>query len=510
MMLSPVEPAAPHRIPLLAAPSSPRSQNIGLLTCLLAAFTLGGSASLLLEAPIVVLLDHIVCKDYYSAQPSLLATDTNSIFDAQVRCDLEPIKSKVATLLGVKLAMDAIPGLLTAVYFGARADKHGRKPVLILAFTGELFALLWLVMICYFHSTFSIWGIWFSSVFLVFGGGMRVFLSMVYTMLADAFEPMKRNKLLNTLTAIEALISIVAPLAGSWLSKRNIWFPFAVAISLDLLCYPVMLALPETWKPDRVFSSADSSTEASPLLDPADDAITRFETEVEPKRPSGSVHRAVRETINLVTANLELFSNPNLRLCFILFFIRAIALSSNTFIMQHAAGVLDWKLSRTVSLIVVKYGASFLTVALVFPVMTAVVLRSRAVLAQRLHLYMIRGSLVVMALGYLCLAEAGTVFVMMIGILMAAVGTGVDPALRALMISFADKGHNARAFTMITVSELTGTIIGGPIMSQLFSVSIRLGGWFSGLCFMLSSVLIAVMAVITLGFGNVLHRLGAV
>jgi len=499
-MLSPVEPAAPHRIPLLAAPSSPRSQNIGLLTCLLAAFTLGGSASLLLEAPIVVLLDHIVCKDYYSSQPSLLATDTNTIFDAQVQCDLEPIKSKVATLLGVKLAMDAIPGLLTAVYFGARADKHGRKPVLILAFTGELFALLWLVMICYFHSTFSIWGIWFSSAFLLFGGGMRVFLSMVYTMLADAFEPMKRNKLLNTLTAIEALISIIAPLAGSWLSKRNMWFPFAVAISLDLACYPVMLALPETWKPDRVFSSADSSTEASPLL----------ETEIEAKRASGSVHRAVRETIKLVTANLELFSNPNLRLCFILFFIRAIALSSNTFIMQHAAGVLDWKLSRTVSLIVVKYGASFLTVALVFPVMTAVVLRSRAVLAQRLHLYMIRGSLVVMALGYLCLAEAGTVFVMMIGILMAAVGTGVDPALRALMISFADKGHNARAFTMITVSELTGTILGGPIMSQLFSVSIRLGGWFSGLCFLLSSVLIAVMAVITLGFGNVLHRLGAV
>ena len=34
------------------------------------------------------------------------------------------------------------------MYFGARADKHGRKPVLILAFTGEVFALLWLVMIC--------------------------------------------------------------------------------------------------------------------------------------------------------------------------------------------------------------------------------------------------------------------------------------------------------------------------------------------------------------------------
>ena len=79
---------------------------------------------------------------------------------------------------------------------------------------------------------------------------------------------------------------------------------------------------------------------------------------------------------------------------------------------------------------------------------------------------------------------------------MAAVGTGVDPALRALMISFADKGHNARAFTMITVSELTGTIIGGPIMSQLFSVSIRLGGWFSGLCFMLSSVSLSCFRVV--------------
>ena len=40
------------------------------------------------------------------------------------------------------------PGLLIAFAFGLRADKHGRKPVLLLSFTGELLALVWVVTIC--------------------------------------------------------------------------------------------------------------------------------------------------------------------------------------------------------------------------------------------------------------------------------------------------------------------------------------------------------------------------
>lgn len=45
---------------------------------------------------------------------------------------------------------DKWSGLVMAVFFGSRADKHGRKPVLLLSFTGELLALVWVVTICKF------------------------------------------------------------------------------------------------------------------------------------------------------------------------------------------------------------------------------------------------------------------------------------------------------------------------------------------------------------------------
>jgi len=55
-------------------------------------------------------------------------------------------------------------------------------------------------------------------------------------------------------------------------------------------------------------------------------------------------------------------------------------------------------------------------------------------------------------------------------------------------MSFTDKHHNARVFTIVTALEMTGAIIGGPFMAILFSFSLNFKGVLSGLPFLVSSV----------------------
>ena len=67
-------------------------------------FTIGGCASMLLDVPLVQLAEQVVCQEHYQMQPSTLATDAMNDPDPEARCKLAPIQSKVATLIGGKVA----------------------------------------------------------------------------------------------------------------------------------------------------------------------------------------------------------------------------------------------------------------------------------------------------------------------------------------------------------------------------------------------------------------------
>lgn len=217
------------------------------------------------------------------------------------------------------------------------------------------------------------------------------------------------------LTAIVALTSLFAPPVGVWLMKKSIWFPFGLAISLDLACYPFMLALPETWKPDHLSSSPATSREESPLLGEVEEPSPVAESECSLESTHGSVGDGLGKIRNRLSTTFELFLIPNLRLSFIFFFLRAIAVSNTTFIIQYASKKLSWELSETAWLLVIRSGGSFLTTALVLPMLTSYLLGAKGVLPQQLDLRIIRASLVILTLGYLCIAEASNALFLVAG-----------------------------------------------------------------------------------------------
>ena len=62
---------------------------------------------------------------------------------------------------------------------------------------------------------------------------------------------------------------------------------------------------------------------------------------------------------------------------------------------------------------------------------------------------------------------------------------GEEPALQGLATSVIDHAYHARLFTSVAVVEILAKLIGGPLMSELFSIG---HGKSSGICFSVAAV----------------------
>lgn len=63
-------------------------------------------------------------------------------------CKDPAVQDAVNELFGWQLFFDGIPGLVTAMYYGAMADEKGRRPVLMLSLVGQALGAAWILLIC--------------------------------------------------------------------------------------------------------------------------------------------------------------------------------------------------------------------------------------------------------------------------------------------------------------------------------------------------------------------------
>ena len=72
----------------------------------------------MVEVPTIKLFEQAICNRYYSTQQP-----ANPNIDEGL-CKLPTIQNELATLTGLKFTFDALPGLLTALYYGSIADRY--------------------------------------------------------------------------------------------------------------------------------------------------------------------------------------------------------------------------------------------------------------------------------------------------------------------------------------------------------------------------------------------------
>lgn len=77
----------------------------------------------MVEVPTIKLFEQAICNRYYSHQSTHLSLAIPDIDEGL--CKVPAIQNELAALTGLKFTFDALPGLLTALYYGSIADRYG-------------------------------------------------------------------------------------------------------------------------------------------------------------------------------------------------------------------------------------------------------------------------------------------------------------------------------------------------------------------------------------------------
>lgn len=126
--------------------------------------------------------------------------------------------------------------------------------------------------------------------------------------------------------------------------------------------------------------------------------------------------------------------------------------------------------------------------AVLLPALTTLNTRLGYLSTLRLDMWVIQVSLVLGFVGQLLVWSAHVPATMIGGIIIYSLATGLGPALQSISVSFVDKIHTARMFTMFAAVMTCGTMIGNPLMATLFSFGMKLGGEWLGLGYLAAAV----------------------
>ena len=78
----------------------------------------------MVEVPTIKLFEQAICNRYYSNHSTdpVHLRSTPDVHEGL--CKIPAIQKELATLTGLKFTFDALPGLLTALYYGSIADRY--------------------------------------------------------------------------------------------------------------------------------------------------------------------------------------------------------------------------------------------------------------------------------------------------------------------------------------------------------------------------------------------------
>ena len=213
-----------------------------------------------------------------------------------------------------------------------------------------------------------------------------------------------------------AVTSLTGPPVGAWILKNNIWLPFELSFVLYLICYPVLLFLPETLRPQNHAEhvTSEPSNENSPLLN-SDAAPQNYAEHVtsEPSNENSPLLNSDAAPINHSSSTFfSVLASFNIIACLSIFFLRMFAAGASQFLLQYMSKRFSAPLYTFGWVSPLTSGGSIAVNGLLLPVIIQYL--ARCLTPQQINLSIVRASL------FLATASA------------VVIGVGVHPALTVI------------------------------------------------------------------------------
>ncbi|KAL6859686.1 major facilitator superfamily domain-containing protein [Trichoderma novae-zelandiae] len=452
----------------LRRPTVPTQWLLPLLVVNLFVINLGLSIS---DYPSMKLWQDIICKHHLGLTSGELLPE-RECHDRAVQRELNvvDIGSSVSATLG---------SALVALPLGMLSDKLGRVPILALSIVSLFLSEAYTLLICWRWRQVPLRAIWGSGAIMLLGGGRGVAEAMVFTSISDVIPESKRATCFQWVVAAVLSSELFGPLIANHLTEISIWHPLLLELGLIAAGGLVLLLfMPETL-PARnspilvgedtpiISSSIDTNNNNNKTTNTIDNTTTTDTTETT-ETPIKSSQSATKATL------AALFRHPAINLLPGSILAMPAVTSQYGIVMRIMPIQFDWPLSRASLLFSLNAAVTLLTLLLVLPA-TSHFLRRNNTSSSPLQRDRIlaRASVVLFVLGSLFLMIGGKVSLVILGVAVSALGSGVPTLCRTLLIALVGEHRTGSVFGVIAAGEVLGMLACELIVGPLFDIGLR-------------------------------------
>ncbi|KFG83653.1 hypothetical protein MANI_015986 [Metarhizium anisopliae] len=428
------------------------------------------------STPMLEIMEGIICR---SLHPDVDGTLNHPV------CKGADVQSEFAQLQGWVTPFALVPGLVTAMPYGAMADKRGRRLVLCLAISGLVVAQILEIATCWFSDTIPIRLICLAGLATFVGGGPMVINAMIFTMVGDVFTADQRTTAFFYLGASMTVVELISGPLTYLLMKRGDWF--CVFTGLAGLCLANVLALLLPESRDANTLRKHKSTGRQPESHQQQTGSGFFEL----------LSKLPNATATCIMAATNFVSN-NVHSTLLLVGVAFGTLGQDVIILlqQYMTKRFGLSWARASLLLSIKGVAALAVTTTILPLTSQLLLRKLSLSPVHKDVWMARASAMFLLLGAFCLGLAPTLETFLSSLVIFTVGIGYNLILRSLIASYAKDDKTGLMFTAISVSEGLGGLIAGPIMAMLFRVGLNLGRAWIGLPFLFAGLLFSTSTLI--------------
>ncbi|KAI8626240.1 MFS general substrate transporter [Xylariaceae sp. FL1651] len=452
-----------------AVPKVRRPGTIVSILCgiILVAASQGGFQNI----PMTRIFEDILCRQYYDQIRS-----RDEPIDEEM-CKVDAIQSQLAYLFAIMASLNAGISCLAALPWGIAADRIGRRPIFAVGLVGMSLAILWIIIVGWFHHTLSPRLIWLSPVFYLLGGGNPVLSATVTSMMTDVVPESERSINFMRINAASMVGNLISPaLASIMMASTGPWPPFFVSFLFNILPAFAIFLVPESLKHK---------------LETSDD---------EPS--SISFKKRFMQGLIELKRSATIFNSPSMALVLLIAMLQlSLALCTYQFLSQFASKRYHIPLADT-GYIQSTYGAAYIIIAVfIIPFLTSAIIRPgvpsflRIGDNNRRDLFFARSAYLVSMVATLILGLAPSLPTFVFGLIILAFGVAGESFLRGIATLYVGPEQRSRLFTILGLSAIASDLWVSPVLAGLFSLGMRLGGAWIGLPYFGISGLCVIMFV---------------
>ncbi|KAJ5160912.1 uncharacterized protein N7482_007916 [Penicillium canariense] len=468
-----------------------------------------------LEGPMVRVMESIACGQYYTE------TDPTKIgANGQVpeeMCKLAEIQAELAAVKGYHMFFDGLLSALMAIPYGLLADRRGRKSTLVLGIPGFFLNSIITVAVLWFSDIFPLRAIWLSSLAWLIGGGPVVSFAIIWTMMADVTSESERAGLFFQFAIVSMGADFVTSALASWLMTMDPWAPLLIGYTIVLGGLMFILVLPETKHAIPSHGAEPSNVELSELSEESDpkypsrkpeeaglyhgqsDLDVDHEHEAHlswsyptPQRPSFWAKCRANYRF-YVKPYLFILNRKPVLLLLTAFLVYRLSRGSSWFLTQYISTRYHWTLAQANLLVASRPTVSIPVFLWGLPWLKKHVLNPRRTPTEK-DLWLARASVLCLTLGTLGIGLSPSLATLIPSMILQTSGSGFVFLTRSIITTLVERDETARLYTVIEIIQSFGNVVASLSITTVFQLGLRLGGFWIGLAWMMTSSLFCMVA----------------